>query len=406
MKRTLFITVLTSIALFFTIGAEGCTSAIFTGKVTPDGRPIIWKHRDTNNENNRWEHFNGEKYNFIGLVASNSKGGEVWVGSNDAGFAIMNTASYNLRVKEGPVDKEGEVMYMALSVCATLADFEYFLDTIARPIGVESNFGVIDAHGGAAFYETNESGYIKVDVNDPKIAPEGYLIYTNFSYTGRGDEGFGYIRYKTASQLVANRVITGKITPEWIFSDLSRTFYHSLLGSDLKKMESSPERFSGWAIDQDYIPRRSSTASVAIVGVLPGENVEMTTNWSVLGYPPVGVAMPLWVKSGKRLPSLVTKSKSSDNAPLCDWAIALKNNAFSIKRGSGKNYFNFSLLYNSEESGYMQILAKQESAVFEAFKEKIAEWRKEGLKVSQIEAVYNSLEGEIEATYSSIINSF
>jgi hypothetical protein len=30
-----------------------CTSAIITGKITPDGRPLLWKHRDTGEDNNR-----------------------------------------------------------------------------------------------------------------------------------------------------------------------------------------------------------------------------------------------------------------------------------------------------------------------------------------------------------------
>lgn len=32
--------------------ANACTSAIISGKVTPDGRPIMWKNRDTDNLKN------------------------------------------------------------------------------------------------------------------------------------------------------------------------------------------------------------------------------------------------------------------------------------------------------------------------------------------------------------------
>lgn len=37
-----------------------CTSAIITGKLTPDGRPLLWKHRDTSEDNNRIEYFKGK----------------------------------------------------------------------------------------------------------------------------------------------------------------------------------------------------------------------------------------------------------------------------------------------------------------------------------------------------------
>ena len=51
-----------------------CTSAIITGKLTPDGRPLLWKHRDTGEDNNRIEYFKGKKYNFTALVNSPDKG--------------------------------------------------------------------------------------------------------------------------------------------------------------------------------------------------------------------------------------------------------------------------------------------------------------------------------------------
>ena len=85
-------------------------------------------------------------------------------------------------------------MRKALRVCKTVQDFEHFLDTLPRPMHVEANFGVIDAYGGAAYYETNNERYYKKDANDPNLAPEGYLIYTNFSFVGRTDEGKGYVR--------------------------------------------------------------------------------------------------------------------------------------------------------------------------------------------------------------------
>ena len=92
-----------------------CTSAIITGKLTPDGRPLLWKHRDTGEDNNRIEYFKGKKYNLTAHVDSPDKGGVIWIGTNSAGFSIMNTASYNLKdddIKE--MDKEGELMYDAL----------------------------------------------------------------------------------------------------------------------------------------------------------------------------------------------------------------------------------------------------------------------------------------------------
>ena len=88
------------IVLFLVLSAlavEACTSIIISGKSTPDGRPLIWKNRDTDTFQNAIRYFNGGKYNSMGLIDSDDPTGKaIWAGYNSAGFAIMNTASYNL----------------------------------------------------------------------------------------------------------------------------------------------------------------------------------------------------------------------------------------------------------------------------------------------------------------------
>lgn len=48
--------------------------------------------------------------------------------------------------------------------------------------------------------------------------------------------------------------------------------------------------------EQDFISRHESSCSVVVQGVKPGENPDLTTMWTALNYPPVSVALPLWVK--------------------------------------------------------------------------------------------------------------
>ncbi|MDR3119370.1 MAG: hypothetical protein LBU44_08165 [Mediterranea sp.] len=390
--------------LFFAGGSKACTSAIITGKLTPDGRPLLWKHRDTSELNNRIEHFKGSVYNFIALVNSPDRGGIVWSGTNSAGFSIINTASYNLKdddVEE--MDKEGELMYGALSVCKNLLDFEAFLNRLPRPMRVETNVGVIDAEGGAAYYEINNTEWTKLDVNDPKVAPHGFLVVTNFSYTGRIDEGMGYIRYHNAQKIIGDRLsVSGRgITPQWIFNALSRSFYHSLLGIDLKADLGKASR-SGWFIDQDFIPRYSSSASVVIQGVRPDETPELTVMWTVLGYPPLGIAVPLFEKSGSGLPSFMTKTRLSENSGLCDRVLDQKGKVFAIRRGSGLKYFNASRLFNESGTGCMQLLAGCEEHIFSAFEKRMAGWRRTGVSLAELDGFYADIYPKIESAYSSL----
>ena len=169
-----------------------CTSAVVSGRVTPDGRPLLWKHRDASDLNNRIVHFEAEggKLEFVGLVNGvDTMANEVWAGYNTSGFAIMNTASYNLKNDTSSLsDREGVVMKQVLGECRTVEDFARLLDSLPRPIGVEANFGVVDALGGAAYFEVNSYEVFRYDVKD---SPDGYLLRTNYSVSGRPNEGYG-----------------------------------------------------------------------------------------------------------------------------------------------------------------------------------------------------------------------
>ena len=377
MKKIFSLSLLLMLWLSTAMPADACTSAIFTGKATPDGRPLLWKHRDTGELNNRIEFFpagNGIKYSFLGLVNSPVQGGEVWTGTNEVGFSIMNTASYNLQSEAADFeDQEGVVMYQALGSCKTLKDFEKLLDKMKKPRGVEANFGVIDAEGGAAYYEVNNTEWRKIDVNDPKIAPEGFLIYTNHSYTGRKDEGMGYVRYNTANELTHKAWIQGvEFTPQWIFNNLSRSYYNSLLGIDLNRNpELAPD---GWFVDQDFIPRRSTSASIVVKGVKPSEDPSLTVMWTILGYPPCGIAVPMFVAAGKDQPDYMLKgSGKGNNALMCDQTLERRARIFPLTRGNGKNYFNIGLAHY-----YMSTFFSVEDEVFFKTEQKMKEMYKNG----------------------------
>lgn len=401
MKKITLIITLLSVSLFLlNIEAGACTSAIITGKATKDGRPLMWKHRDTGELNNRIEHFKGDKYTFIGLVDSPSNGGEVWAGTNSVGFSIMNTASYNINYDDVEFeDQEGVFMYKALSTCKTLADFEKMLDKMPRPMGVAANFGVIDAQGGAAYYEVGNKSWTKLDVNDPKIAPQGYLVVTNYSYTGKLNDGMGYIRYNTARAIFSQKDNSLDITPEWIFSSLSRSFKHSLLGIDLAT-DLPKVSGSGWFIDQDFIPRKSTSASVVIQGVKEKEDPSKTIMWTVLGYPPVAVAVPLFEKYGNDIPAYMARSKDYENAEFCDLALGLKKKIFSIDRGNGGRYFNAALLFNSEDTGYIQQVQMLESEIFYKFEPIIESIRNKGFDKKSLDDYYNEIYDLITYFYS------
>ena len=65
--------------------------------MSKDGRPFILKNRDTHSLDNLIVQRKGEKYRYIAVAsASDSLPESVWSGHNEKGFAIINTAAYNL----------------------------------------------------------------------------------------------------------------------------------------------------------------------------------------------------------------------------------------------------------------------------------------------------------------------
>ena len=358
MKRLYYLVAFLS-GLFLCVGSYACTTVIISARKTVSGRPLMLKNRDSDHLDNRIKYFNGPIYSFIGLVNSDSTEEEVWAGTNSAGFCIMNTASYNLKDDDVPaekMDREGSLMFRALGICSTVKDFENFLDNISKPMGVEANFGVIDASGGAVYYEVDNTGWVKYDVNE---IPEGYRVVTNFSESGRPEDYKGYERWLTASDIMKEFEEKAQdglmdLGPHDLFYGMSRSYRSSMTGIDWLNgfyTLKSQSNFNGIAVDQDFIPRRSTSASIVFEGVKPGDNPLHTVMWTLLGYPCCTVSVPLLVGDSDIIPSFIKASSDSSHAWMCDIARKIKDHSvFRFTLSNGSSYFDLNnvmeLLHN------------------------------------------------------------
>jgi hypothetical protein len=134
------------------------------------------------------------------------------------------------------------------------------------------------------------------------------------------------------------------------------------------------------------------------------EPPERTTMWTVIGFPPCSVVVPLWVKGGEQLPEIMTKSDNSDNSPLCDKAVALKHKVFHIKRGNGEKYMNFSLLHNKNGDGIMQKIKPYEKEIFAETYNKITEWNTSSWNTKDIRIYYQYLNKKITNMYKTLFD--
>jgi hypothetical protein len=400
MKNTLMIRVC-MLAMAWCCAAASvwaCSSAVISGKVTPDGRPLLWKNRETGHLLNHMAYVKGEKYDFVANVNSDNFPAkkEAWIGSNTAGFALMNTQSYNLEKGDiadndrGP--KNGEVIYRALEVCATVADFCHFLDTITKPSGIEANFGVIDAQGGAAMFEVDGQSYQMFDANDPNVAPHGYVARTNFSNGGELNIGYGYVRFLEVDRVLSKACAMGGITPQLIFTDIARSFRNNILDIDLRSGDFNYPKTSGWFTDQDFIPRNNTTCSIVVQGVKKGENPELTALRTVLGYTPTSLVVPLWVKNN--LPTMVSYDAELKASPLSAASMKMADEkVFHYKQGGGtSHYLHWENLYNLQGTGIMQRLMPIEEEIYRQTLPIQQKWYKQGkIDSKELDALYERI---------------
>lgn len=383
---------------FLALNSFACTTAVVSGKYTKDGRPLLWKHRDTWSVNNKIVQFDDGKYIYIGLVNSKDTLGKyIWIGYNETGFAIMNSASYNLNndtIKQSGM--EGSIMKKALQTCATVDDFEKLLKKLSKPTRLEANFGVIDGKGGAAYFEVSNFKVVKIDVNDPKITPFGYVIRTNYSFTGEAGKGGGYIRYMTANNVFDELVKTGELSAQTIIQKASRNLTHSLTGTDLWDYASLKPGNRKMVFFYDYIPRKSSASSCVVEGVKPDENPALTTMWTVLGWPLASVTIPVWITKNGKQPYVLTYNESIKDAPLCHFALTLKDRCFSYKWGtSSKYYMDINVLINADDTGIMQVLTPLDNRLFKEGYKQLEEFRKNGVNQQQPEEFYRRVDDEV-----------
>jgi len=380
-----------------------CTTAIISGKATRDGRPLLWKHRDSDSFNNKMVFLKGRVYDFVGLVNSDDALYQVWAGTNSAGFSIMNSASYNLKPLDDKTEKadlEGFIMRIALENCATLLDFQNLLDTLPKPLGVEANFGVIDAQGGAAYFETNNFTIKKFDANDPKVAPNGYLIRTNYSFAGRENQGAGYNRYLTASKLIEEAYKDKRLTPYFFLDKASISLRHEIAKIDLTQEFSKLKAEGKIYPFKDFIVRYSSSSTVLVQGVKAGESPLLVTTWIKLGFQPASVSIPVWVGTAENLPQTIT-AKGRENAQLCNFTLALKKECFPYKKwAEGESYVCLEKLGNKNNDGFIQLTSPFDKELIARGENIISKWRRLGFDPDEAIDFYRETDKQVRIFYS------
>ena len=399
--------------------SEACTSVIISGKLTEDGRPLMWKNRDAPYGQNMTVYIKGAKYDFLGVINPGVKNPRsVWGGVNSEGLCVMNTMSYNIDIK--PVDDDkaitgnGGIQFRLLSNCRDMGEVESYLDSIYGiltpedlqvPTGLTTNLGVIDAKGNGAYFECHSYGYKKYDVNDPKVAPDGYLVRSNYSISTRpAAEGVGQIRYMEAERQVRHAIADKRVNVDFILENLARSFSNPMLGVDLKSGKYNKPYTNGWYSDQDFITNYLSVSSLIFQGVKAGENPELTTMWTIIGYPAAAVCVPVWVKGGEEGIPAMLAADADRKCQMSGYAETLRKSVYTFDLDTEKKnhnkYFNWELLYNLKGDGIMQKVVAKEAEILPKYKRLLDGWRKDNsVDVAELEKLNKVVDADLAEFY-------
>ena len=258
-------------ALLLGIRALACTTAVVSAGASASGRPMLWKQRDAGDAYNTIAYVRGGKYGFTALFpTADSQHTKAYAGINEVGFAITK----------------------ALGRCATVEEFHALLKSLPHPMRLCANFGVIDAEGGAAYFEVSDEKIERFDV------PEGGCLFrTNFSLSGESGRGKGYERYATMETLTARKASAGFDAA--FFLHAGRSYIRD--GKDMLR-QSKTSRIT----EHNFIPRTTTTAGIVIEGVGKGDAADSGMMWCAVGYTPCCYAVPVWVAAKDDLPALLS----------------------------------------------------------------------------------------------------
>ncbi|HPS17182.1 MAG TPA: T9SS type A sorting domain-containing protein [Bacteroidales bacterium] len=334
--------------------SEECTVGVASGSATKDGRPLLWKTRDNSSSpDNEVKYNTSFKYKFI-YVADAGTSTLSWMGVNEHGFAIINSASTDL-VSNLTGPGNGTLMRDVLGACKTIDEFQHYLDsTNITGRSTQANFGVIDSTGAAAFFETGGNVYYKFDTDS---TANGFIIRTNFSVNGGGN--YGIERYNRSNVLINNFFNGDSLNYKSIIRYQMRDF------SDNNSNPVSIPFAGNWSIGIPYgyiyceksICRTSSVSTSVIHGVLPSEKPVLTTMWTILGQPASTVALPYWPVG-----YTPAEADGSTTSALCDKANEIRTTLFDYS--SNDNYIDTYKLRDSVGGGLWHCIFPLEDNIF------------------------------------------
>lgn len=315
-------TLMLSMVLVPTLQAWACDVAVVSGRVTTNGRPLIWKNRDCSaNWHQEIKYFEAKYptpggylmvYNFDDLAnLNNGTPVNPSGGINKAGFAISCTSVYeDYNQFHEAINVNTDLIRQSLQECSTLAQFEQLLNVWHLThwgAVISGNFVAIDAQGGAALYECytgNEGGagtpimFRKYDANNGRVIDEKGTVIK----PGEGDNFCGFWNLANC-----NSYITINFGEErrWRATDIltelakAKNLNYTTVMRYVAKDVTGDQSNNTGSTDEHYsttycISRNATRLAMVVDGVPAGGDPRQSVFWCALGEPSIAVFLPFF----------------------------------------------------------------------------------------------------------------
>ena len=261
---------------------EECVSVIVTGSAAKDGRTILMKNRDTSDTMNRPVYYPSQGPGTYAYVMVNS----YWMGINERGLAVMNTAVGALGFGGSGMDN-GALNRWIVKYCETVDEVCFELNNTDSPIGPGKRFGgtcvgVIDRFGNGAFIEVSGvEAYARFIVDGYDSQANHPRCYPGYASGPSGRDAYAL---EILSEVYSEK---GVISWEDVIQNASRYVHHKELGG------------SCFSISGEMCRDITQAAMVAVSGDARYDG-KLNLMWGEYGNPSmVGLFVPSMVHVGE-----------------------------------------------------------------------------------------------------------
>ncbi len=380
-----------SIILIFLVAVGfTCTIGLVLPEAASDGRPVVFKTRDITSWNLEFEANTSGTYTYI--YNKYTSNGGAWMGINEAGFAIVQSAAYNLSPSAYGYTNSSIQNY-ALANFSTVAEFEALLvETDETGRNIAANYAVIDAYGDGAIFEVASWEHQRYDPDTSGIITRG-----NFSYIGSSDRR-GLERMNRAKLLMQHAKSVDSLTAEYIgmhvIADLERT------GNDpypLPFSGSFPGCPTGY-VDTDSsnietINNEQTHVAGVFQGVPPGGDPAFSVCYGYFACPAVSVPFVLFPASQE--PTAIFSDDLQQD--LADEAYVNYVNAFNMADGT---LFDTSYLLNGSGGGLWTFTRDINRWVFDTVRTQIGIWGSTTPSESELVAFQDDILEQVYEAYT------